>query len=90
MKRNLKQLLNYLEMPYPKPKETRRYVKDLMKELRSDLIQNTHGLSKENKAFVKGFQFALRDILGDSSEQNKAVSTILPQNVETKEKERKS
>jgi len=34
------------------------------KELQSNLTQNMEGLSKENKAFIKGFQHAIKEVLG--------------------------
>jgi len=46
-------------------KNAYKWFEGFEKQLRSGLIQNTRGLSEANKLFVKGYQFALKEILGD-------------------------
>jgi len=72
MKHNLKtvmeKLQQYLELPHEHPNKiflaTENELEELQKELCSDLIQDTRGLSEGNKFFIKGFQFALNEVLG--------------------------
>jgi len=45
--------------------QTNKWFEDFEQELRQMLIQREEGLSEGNKLFVKGFQFALKEILGE-------------------------
>ena len=69
MKQNLgtlKKILDenavWLEMPMTR--KVIQWESEFEKELRSDLIQNTRGLSEGNKLFIRGYQFAVNEVLG--------------------------
>jgi len=78
MKQNLETLKKILDenavwLEMPMTRKVIQWKSDFEKELRSDLIQDIRGLSEGNKCFIRGFQFALNEVLGVESKVKEEI-----------------